>query len=256
MRKKYILITSILVITLFLAACGSISDQAVISSALAQVEGENGDDSSKSTLSVSGSGVVTLTPDIAYVTIGVHTEGKDASEVVAENNQDTQAVIDSLEALNITPQDIQTTNFSIYPQQQFDENGRPTGEITYIVDNSVFVTVRDLDNIGEVLNAAVEAGANSIYGIQFDVEDRTDAIAEAQIAAVQNAQAQAENLAEAAGVELGSIISINTYGGAVPLAKYDGMGGAGAVAEAAQVPVSTGQMRISIEVNLVFEIVQ
>lgn len=256
MRKKYILITSILVITLFLAACGSISDQAVISSALAQVEGENGDDSSKSTLSVSGSGVVTLTPDIAYVTIGVHTEGKDASEVVAENNQDTQAVIDSLEALNIALQDIQTTNFSIYPQQQFDENGRPTGEITYIVDNSVFVTVRDLAKIGEVLNAAVEAGANSIYGIQFDVEDRTDAIAEAQIAAVQNAQAQAENLAEAAGVELGSIISINTYGGAVPLAKYDGMGGAGAVAEAAQVPVSTGQMRISIEVNIVYEIVQ
>jgi uncharacterized protein YggE len=253
MRKKIILLSSILVISILLVACGSVSTQPGITSALAQTDDN---DSPKSTLSVSGSGVVTLSPDIAYVTIGVHTEGSDASDVVAENNQDTQAVIDSLESLDINPQDIQTTNFSIFPQQQFDENGRPTGEITYMVDNSVFVTVRELDNIGEVLNAAVEAGANSISGIQFDVEDRTDAIAEAQAAAVQNAQSQAENLAQAAGIELGQIISINTFGGAVPLPKFDGVGGGAAVAESSQVPVSTGQMRISIEVNMVFEITQ
>lgn len=250
MSKKTLILSSMIILALFLTACGSIAAQPGVTSVLAA------DDDEKvfRTLSVSGTGRATLTPDIAYVTIGVHTEGKDASQAVAQNNSDTQAVIDTLEAAGVDEKDIKTTNFSIYPQQQYDDQGKPTGDITYIVNNSVYVTVRDLDAIGDILNAAVKSGANAISGIQFDVEDKTEALAEAQEAAVANAEAQAENLAQAAGLELGEIQSINTFGGAIPFPKYDGIGGGAAVMEAAAVPVSPGQMIISVEVSMVYAI--
>jgi uncharacterized protein YggE len=81
------------------------------------------------------------------------------------------------------------------------------------VDNTVFVTLRDLESLGDVLDAVIEAGANSINGIQFDVADRTEALSEARKAAVADARAQAEELAAAAGLELGAIQNISTYGG-------------------------------------------
>ncbi len=250
MKKNMLIFTGILILGLLLAACGTIPSQPGVNSVLAaDTGGEN-----VRTLTVSGTGKVTLTPDIAYVTIGVHTEGKDASQAVSENNSQTQAVIDALEKSGIASEDIQTTNFSIYPQQQFDDRGQPTGDITYIVNNSVYITVRDLESIGDVLNAAVEAGANQISGIQFDISDAEDALAEAQEMAVANAQAQAENLAQASNLVLGEIQNISTFGGATPYLKYDGVGGGAAVMEAASVPVSSGQMIISVEVSVIYEI--
>lgn len=251
MNKKNLFILTVLISALLLSACGGAASAPGATSVLAAGD----EDSSRArTLSVSGTGRVTLTPDIAYVTVGVQTEGKDAAEAVAENNSKSQAVMDALEAAGVASKDIKTTNFSIYPQQQYDDRGKPTGDVTYMVNNSVFVTVRDLDAIGDLLNAAVAAGANTLQGIQFDVEDKTEALAEAQVKAVDNAKAQAENLADAAGVALGQVLSINTFGGAIPLPKYDGVGGGAMLAEAAPVPVSPGQMMISVEVSMVYEI--
>ena len=252
MKKKSILIISLLVISLLLSACGSMAATTPITSAIAA---DDSDNSTIRSLSVNGTGRVTLTPDIAYVTIGVQTEDEDAAKAVAENNSKTQAVVDELEEIGVEKEDIKTTNFSIYPQQMYDDRGQPTGEVVYRVNNSVFVTVRDLEVVGDLLNAVVGAGANSIQGIQFDVEDKTAAYAEAQENAVANAQAQAENLASAAGVTLGEVITINTFGGAVPLPKYDGgIGGGMALAEASSVPISPGEMMISVEVTMVFSI--
>jgi len=235
-----------------LAACGIASAAPGINTALAASDDGN---SVNRSLSVSGTGQVTLTPDIGYMTIGVQTEGSDASEAVAENNTKTQKVIQALVKAGVESKDIKTTNFSIYPQQKYDDRGNPTGEITYIVNNSVYVTMRDLNIVGDLLNVVIESGANTIQGIQFDVEDKTVAFAEAQEKAVANAQAQAENLAEAAGVTLGRVITINTFGGPIPIPKYDGMGGGGlAVAEAASVPISPGEMMVSVEVSIIYEI--
>jgi len=204
------------------------------------------------TVTVSGSGKVYLTPDIAYVTIGVHTEGYDATKAVAENNQSAQEVIDTLKAMGIDSKDIQTTNFSIYPQQEYDTDGKPTGEIKYVVDNSVFVTVRDLGQIGEVLDETVKSGANSISGIQFDVADKTAAQAEARKAAVINASTKAQELAEAAGVTLGQVMTISESTSGVPTPMYD-VRASVAMAESS-VPVEAGQMTLMIEVNIVYQI--
>jgi uncharacterized protein len=205
------------------------------------------------TISVSGSGKAVMEPDIAYVNIGVHTENKSASAAVGANNTQTQAVIDTLKKFGIAEKDIQTTNFSISPQQQYDSAGKPTGEIVYVVDNTVYVTVRDLEKIGDLLDAVVKSGANSISGIQFDVEDKTAALSAARKAAVQDAQAIAEEMAAAAGVSLGEVQTMSIYGGSTPQPMYDYRSGV-QVMEAASVPISPGQLILTVEVSVVYEI--
>lgn len=248
MRTKTYFIVSILVLAALLTGCAG--------AAFAQSEtpAAQGDEAKVTrTVTVTGSGKVYLTPDIAYITIGVHTEGENAAEAVASNNAQAQEVIDALLAQGIAERDIQTTNFSIYPQQEYDTEGKPTGKIKYIVDNSVFVTVRDITNVGDVLDAAVQAGANTISGIQFDVEDKTAALSEARKAAVADAGVKAEELASAAGVTLGDVQTISEYTSGGPQPMYD-MRAAAPMAEAASVPIQTGQMLLTVEVNIVYEI--
>ncbi len=206
-------------------------------------------------LTVTGTGRAALTPDIAYVNIGVQTQGTDVSEPLASNKTLTQKVVDALKAQGVDEKDIQTTNFNIYPQQNYS----PTGEITstrYVVDNTVYVTVRDLSKLGNLLDAAAAAGANNINGIQFDVSDKAAALADARKAAVSNGEEQAKQLAEAAGVQLGSIQAINTSTTNVPIPYYGmGMGGGGVAAPAASsVPISTGQIVVTVDVTIVYQI--
>lgn len=203
------------------------------------------------TLSVSGSGLVSLVPDIAHIYIGIHTENKNASEAVGSNNAQTQAVIEALSGFGIDEKDIQTSNFSVYPQQEWGPDGQVTG-VTYVVDNTVLVAVRDLEQIGQILDEAVKAGANSISGIQFDVVDREAANQQAMQAAIANAQARAEVLAEAAGVQLGAIQTIEASMSSIqpyPVERAYAMD-----ATQAAVPVSPGQMQISYEVYVIFTI--
>jgi len=206
------------------------------------------------TMNVNGTGKAYLTPDIAYINIGVQTEKKDASEAVASNNTQVQKVTTALKAAGVDEKDIQTTNFSIYPQPKFDDKGQPTGEITYVVQNTVSVTVRDIAKIGDILDSAVKAGANNIYGIQFDVSDKNEALTLAREQAVKNAEKAANDLAKASGVTLGAVQTISSYGGGPPVYLSEGKGGGMAVAVAASVPVSSGQMVLSVDVNIVYEI--
>ncbi|GAB4580506.1 MAG: SIMPL domain-containing protein [Anaerolineales bacterium] len=203
------------------------------------------------TLSINGHGEVTLTPDIAYIYVGVHTENEVAGEAVAENNEQAQTVIDALRVAGIAAEDISTTNFSLWYSQNYDMNGQPT-DGKYVVDNTVFITVRDLEKLGEVLDTAIEAGANSVNGLSFDVSDKTAALAEAREKAVANARAQAEELAALAEVELGDIQSISMYGG-VPTPYYGGYDRA-ATEAAASVPITPGQFVVSVDVSILFEI--
>jgi hypothetical protein len=244
MRKISILFLIILASAALLSACAS--------NALAQTE-EGSQEAHKRTISVSGTGRITLSPDLARISIGVQTEAEDAAEAVAENNSQAQAVQDALAGFDIAAEDIRTTNFSIYPRQDYGPDGE-IRSITYVVNNTVFVTVRDLDQIGEILGAVVAAGANNINSIQFDVADREGTNQEALKAAVENARERAQALAEAAGVELGAVQTIESFlgGGPIPMvrefavAEVEAFGGA--------VPVSPGEMEITVDVRVVFEI--
>jgi hypothetical protein len=204
------------------------------------------------TVSVSGSGQAVLTPDIAYITIGVRTENANASEAVAANSTATDKVIQALKAQGIDPKDIRTTNFSIYPQQQYDNNGKLVST-TFVVENQVYVTIRDLDKIGQILDAAVKAGANTIYGITFDVQDKSAALAEARKEAVDNAHAAAEELAAAAGVKIVEVQSITSSSSSPsPLPMFARV--ATAAEAAPSVPISTGQLTFTVDVQMVYTI--
>lgn len=210
------------------------------------------------TISVSGSGMVTLVPDLAYVTVGVRTEDPDAGSAVEGNNLQTQAVIDAMLALGVAEEDVRTTNFSIYTFEDYVEpfvEGTTTRNSRYVVENSVSVTVRDLSVIGDLLSAAVDAGANNIWGIQFDVADKTEALATARSLAVDDAIARATELAGYAEVEVGEVISINMQSGGFPV-PYQGLGGgAEMMAESTiPVPVTPGLLSVSVDIGMVFEI--
>jgi len=246
MRKNLVLITGLVLVAALLSAF-------IGGTGLQTANAQATPTETPRTINVTGNGKAYLTPDIAYINIGVHTENKDAAEAVGSNNTQSQKVADALKKFNIDPKDIQTTNFSIYPQQQVDPNGKVTG-VTYMVDNTVFVTLRDISKIGEVIGAAVDAGANSINSIQFDAADRSKALSEARKAAVADALAQAKELASAAGVTLGDIQTINSYGGQ-PMPVFDAKGyGGGVAAAGSPVPVSPGQLVLTLDVNIVFEI--
>lgn len=235
-KQKHNLLT-ITILAVFLAACGT---------AVAQTP-----EPESRSISVNGSAQVSLAPDIAYISVGVTTVDADAAAAVTQNNSQSSSVINALIASGIAEQDVLTTNFSIYATPVYPLEAQPA-EPTFTVVNTVYVTLRDLDKIGQVLGAVVEAGSNQITGIQFDLADKTAALAEARKRAVENSQLMAEELAEAAGVSLGPVKSINYYGSNYPVAvQYEREMPAMA---ADLVPISTGQLSITVDVNVVYEI--
>lgn len=206
-------------------------------------------ESSIRTIEVSGTGTVELEPDIAQVNIGVRSQSPDVSEALADNSANAEAIIQRLMDLGVEQQDIQTQNFSIHRQQnQPGPEGEPAD--TFVVENTVAVTVRELDSLGEILAAVVAEGANTIHGVTFDIEDRDAAVEEARTLAISDAQSQAEAIAEAAGVELGSIQTINfeRSGAPAPRAAFDVE-----MAQGGSVPISSGQLTIQVTANLTFQ---
>ncbi len=202
-------------------------------------------------LNVSGTGVVTVVPDIATINVGVRTEADAIQDALEGNTDQANAISQTLQGLGVAEEDIQTSNFNVYPAEYYDPlTGQTEGQY-FVVENTVNVTIRDLSTLGEVLSAVVSAGANTIYGITFNVEDREAAIAEARQLAIQNAQAKAEAIAMEAGVDLGNLINISVYSSSAPVTYFDGKGGASA--EAA-VPIAAGTLTISIECSATYEI--
>lgn len=202
-------------------------------------------------MSVSGTGRVTVVPDIANINIGVRTEADLVTDALEGNTAQANAISQVLQDLGVAEEDIQTSNFNIYPSERYDPmTGQVEGRY-FVVENTVNVKVRDLSSLGEVLSAVVEAGANNIYGINFNVEDREAAIAEARQLAIEDAQAKAQAIADDAGVQLGEIININVSSGSTPITYYDAKGGAYSEAAA---PIAAGSLTISMECNITYAI--
>lgn len=244
MNKKYFIFAIAAVLALVVSACGP----STVNNNYAAPEALR-------TLNVSGVGVVYLTPDIAYITIGVNTQRDNAAQAVEENKAQTNAVIQAIRDAGVEDKDIRTNNFSIWSNPQYDEFGQLSGKVNYVVDNTVNVTVRDIDKLGDLLDAAISAGANSIYSIQFDVEDKTEAQNEARTQAVEKAKTEAAELAESSGLTLGAIQNVSYYESGITPYFYGGKGGGGgAMSEAAAVPIQPGQLAVTVTVNLTYVI--
>lgn len=242
MDKKITLISALLLVAVSISACATPATITVNPQAqLPQI-------------SVNGSGLVHVVPDIAYVYIGVRSEGKTVADALKKNNQSAKDIQDALIAQKVAEKDIQTSSFNIYPQQ-YNTAGQVVPTF-YVVENTVYVTIRNLDSIGTILDTVASTGANSINGIYFDLANKSAAQDQARQLAIAEAKRQAEQLASLTGVKLGKLLNINVYLSSAPYA-VEGKGGGGAAAMAApSVPVSTGQMNITADANLVFEILQ
>jgi uncharacterized protein YggE len=204
-------------------------------------------------VSVSGHGEVQLAPNIAYVTIGVRSTGTNVSDVVAANASQVASVMAALGEMGVAQEDMQTSNFNVYASDSYDPaTGLPSGT-NYTVENTVNVTARDLANLGQLLDRAVSSGANSIWGVSFDVDDKDDAQAQARDMAVQDAIAEAQALAAAAGVSLGDVISISYTPTGYYYGPYYGMGGGGA-AESATTSIVPGLITVSADVTITYAI--
>lgn len=225
----------------------------LLASAFTHAGGGGGVTPNPRTISVTGSGKTVLTPDIATINIGVHTENADVSAALSENNAKAQSVRDALTKFGVKPEDIQTTNFSIYPNQQYGPQGEMIG-IKYSVDNSVFITVRDLTKLGDVLTTTISSGANNIYGITFDVADRDSALSSARLAAVADAKLQADELAAAAGVKVGKVMNISINASNPTPVYANGYGGGGGAMAAAPAPISSGQLIVTVDAYVTYKI--
>lgn len=205
------------------------------------------------TLVGTGTGKVYLTPDVAYINIGVRSEAGSVQAALDDNTGKAQSIKDALVALGVEEKDIQTAAFNIYPQQQYDPQ---TGEIKgtfYVVENTVYVTVRNLGKLGGILDAVTRKGANTINGISFDVLDKEAAIKQARDEAIAKAKTNAQELAAAAGISLGDLITLNVYVGSPVIPMFDSKNFGGAGRDTA-VPISAGQLVISVDASITYEI--
>ncbi len=210
------------------------------------------------TISVSGYGEATGAPDIAYVMLGVNVVDPDVGDAVVKAGQAMQRVQEAMEQAGVAPEDIQTVNYSVWPEDRYDpQTGQPTGERVYHVDNMLNIKVRDLDQVGEIIEAGLSAGANAVNGLSFGVEDTKALEEEARREAVSDARARAEQIAETLGVKLGAPVMVTEGYGSFPIPTYYpmvaadamGVGGGGAAA-----PISPGQLTVSMGVSVVFSI--
>jgi uncharacterized protein YggE len=207
------------------------------------------------TVSVSGHGEVNVPPDTAQVNIGVDVIKPTLDEAQDQATAQATAVIEALEAAGIAPEDIQTDYFSVNILRDYSENADPTLITGFEIVNQLRVTVRDTDQLGELLDAAVNAGANSIYGVTFYVDDQTAAASEARVEAVADASAKAAELADATGMTLGPVVAVSE--GTTPIISplYPmARGGAGMAADAAAVPVEPGSTTVAVDVVMTFEL--
>ncbi len=243
MKKHYFLAVLTVAMMVLLAACGG--TQSTLSSGT----------TNQKNITVTGTGVVKVVPDIAYINVGITTQNENVTDAIAENSSQAQAIKVELVNFGIAEEDIQTSSFSVYPQSNYDYEGNITST-TFVVNNNVYVTVRDLNTMGDLLGRVTASGANSIYGISFDVQDKSAALTQSRELAIEFARQQAEEVAATSGVKLGEILTIYVSSNDVPYIVSDsyGMGGGGYPVSATKVPISAGNYVISSSVTIQYVI--
>lgn len=160
-------------------------------------------------ITVSASGSVTVDPDIAYMAAGVVSDAETAREALTKNAAAMTKLLDGLKALGIVPGDIQTTSLNVEPRYTAAKDN-PRNQVLsgYRVTNHVYLVIRNLKRLGEIVDQAISLGANHLGRVSFEVSKADQLKDEARKAAVANARRRAELFAAAAGVQLGTVVRI------------------------------------------------
>jgi uncharacterized protein YggE len=206
-----------------------------------------------STLTVSGTGEATADADMVTIVLGVQTRNESAAGAVADNARMMADSIEALLAAGVPEDEIKTSGFSIYPTRDWID-GKLSDKVVFEVSNQVTITLDLTDevDVGEVLDSAVGAGANSVESVTFGLRDPTGVQEEALENAVVDAMGKALVISEAAGVTLGRILSISE-GGASPVPMAESRVYFAADAGAAT-PIVPGDVEVTATVTITYEI--
>ena len=202
------------------------------------------------TLSVDGQGTGTAAPDMATVTIGVTTQGKDAAKAQNDNAWVSNQIQAAVRGLGIEEKDIQTRNYSFYPNYSTDKDHR--NEVTgYTVNNSVIVVVRDIKLTGKVIDAALNNGANEINSLDFSASDTKAVRKVALLNAIQDARNKADIIAKGLGKRIVGIQNVSESTGYIETRRFGG-NMLMAVAKDAATPIAPGSLSLTANVHIDF----
>lgn len=202
------------------------------------------------TFNVSGEGKVYVVPDLAVVNVGVRAQGQTVKVAQDQMNSNINAVTEAIKKLGIDSKDIQTTNYSINPD--YDYSNQPQKIKGYSASSTVQVKVKDTEKLNSVIDISTANGANEVYGISFDVSDKTKAENEAREKAVSDAKKKAEAASKIAGFKLGRLVNYSESPVQVPIPFR-----ATAISEDVEAPkpeVEAGSQEITVTATLSYEI--
>jgi uncharacterized protein YggE len=200
-------------------------------------------------ITVTGSGSTSVPPDTATIFAGVVTQAPSAAMAVSANNAIMETVLRALGALGIADKDVQTTEFNVSPQYRQTTDGTRVPEIAgHEVLNRVRVTVRDLGQLGKVLDEVIKQGANRIDSIRFAIGDPAPATDEARSKAMADARRRAGVYAAAANVSVGRVLLIQESTAAIPIPRPV------ASLRASAVPIAPGEQEITVTVSVTYSI--
>jgi uncharacterized protein YggE len=218
--------------------------------------------SGKGSLVLNGVGKVKADPDMATISIGVDVTAAEAADAQKENAEIMDKVIAALKEKGLEDRDIQTQNYYMnkqYDYNNYDEMGQPR-EVGYQVSHVLDVTVTDIEKIGEILDAAVNAGANQTYGVNFTIANQEEYYLEALSMALENAKTKADALAKVLKVAISAPSSVvessyqdiyPVYRDAGPFMNYSTAANQALSNDGAA--IATGKVEVSANVTVTYE---
>ncbi len=204
-------------------------------------------------VSISGHGEIRAVPDLAVVVVGVTTQSATARDALDANSKSMKTLLDTLSKAGIDAKDMATSNFSVGPRFDYGQNnGQPPKVVGYDVNNMVTLTVRKIEDLGELLDVAVSTGSNTINGITFSVSKPDALLDDARKAAVADARQKAELYASAGNFKLGNIVSLSEGAAFQPPILYQAKAARSEAADA--VPIVQGEQTLTVDVSITYEI--
>lgn len=257
--KKQIITTLAGVLTIFLLVL-TISGLVDIVNKIKQSKYIGQDAEFKNTIVITDTGEVYAAPDLAVINLMVTNEAKTVAGAMEENTRRMNKVIQEMKSLGIEEKDLKTVSFNIYPRYEYerDKFGYTSGKrilVGYEIMQSLQVKIRNLENIGQVIERGTAVGANDVGNLQFTIDRQDELKKQAREQAINKAKEKAEQMAFQLGVKLGKVTSFSEnfympyYGAMDYYAMEKGMGGAGEVPD-----IQTGENKISVSVVITYEI--
>jgi len=206
-------------------------------------------------INVNATGSFSVAPDQALISLAVVTNDTTAQIAGEKNAKLTNSVIEALISKGIRRDTIQTSNFSVWPEYNYNNENKDKPQIIgYSARNQIQVSTKELTRVGTIIDTAIAAGANQVENIQFTKEDTAPAMQEALVKACVLARSKAQTIASALGLKLGKVLMINESGGYYeePMRNLKSSGMGGAMAD--MTPIEPGQIKITSSVSISYAI--